>query len=248
MGEGSGLYPTLDSGTPRTPLEAYIFYTLGRFDGDPCLEDDERDEDGDYLSNQEELGGVLSGPEWWAGVYKEPAYREVYEGTDFLDRDTDGDATVDGLDDQDFDDFLNIEEINRGAPAWTEKSTAPGSRTGLWVHPFNPCLPSPQSRTCSKYTPVGNPAAWPPFSKDTDSAIKNRWSLYGAPLYGAGTLYPVTYPDPNWVDDPADPDDKPAMLSVPTEIWSPTGMPGGYDTTEMPPLHPLPRPDLGWTP
>src|SRR3712207_247336 len=129
----------------RYPLSAgspYRVYTLDRFGRDAydgCLNDGERDEDGDWLSNRDEVFNALSGPEWWAAVYKEPAYRVIWEGTDWLDWDTDGDDTPDSKDDQDDDDFWNIEETNRGAQSVDKESNLmrTGETSGLWVDAFN---------------------------------------------------------------------------------------------------------------
>ena len=249
IGEGTGNYPDLDSA--GVVLDEYEYLTLRRDDGNVCLDDSERDEDGDFLSNFEELTGPMSSPDWWAGVYEEPTFRPEhapYIGTDWLDRDSDGDDTWDGLDDQDGDDFLNIEEIDRGAKTWTEKSTGPGALdAGLWVHAFNPCLPNPRAKTCPTRRPVGDPAAWAPYSEDVDNVLKERWPLYANPLYGwAGPFTPLAYPVTYTVDDGPDPDTDPDVVQVPAEVWSPdpADMPPGYDPTTMPPLHPLPRPEL----
>lgn len=101
------------------------------FDGDGTLTDDERDVDGDGLSNiQEAHGGVPNDfavmmriahyPD--AGeadafpnddcdyVYK-PAIERPYLEPDYLDWDTDGDGVWDGNDDQDHDGVSNVDEI-----------------------------------------------------------------------------------------------------------------------------------------
>lgn len=226
-----GSYPTLMSGGVVKP--EYRIYTLDT-NGDGCLDDGERDEDGDFLTNVQETTGALSGSGYWTDVWKDAPFRIDYPGTDFLDRDSDGDGTVDGLDDQDFDDFLNIEEIVRGAPVVDKHDVYSGDMSGLWVGPFNPCLPSWKSRTCPVYVPTSG--VWLPFF---DAAPANpRWPLYGRALYGLGSPNPIEYADPAFVDDPNNPNDKPAMLQRPAELWD--GIASGSQT--LPPDHPLPRP------
>ena len=243
IGEGTGTYPNPFQVDGVTLKEEYEIYRLSR-GGDECLDDAERDEDGDFLSNHDELTGPLSGQSWWSTATQEPIFRLAYAGTDWLDADSDGDQTVDALDDQDFDDFLNIEEIERGAKLWTDKREYPqipphvasdARIYGLWVDPFNPCLPSTESRTCPNGRPVGAPGAWRPYFADSEKPGKPRWPLYGTALYAG-----IEYPDPSWVDDgnPATLPNEAPMLAGPVERW--TGMPAVDQT--MPPLHPLPRP------
>jgi hypothetical protein len=89
---------------------------------DNCLSDDERDEDADLLTNFDEIAGRMPAASWWASEYKEEGvYPDAPGGTQWLDRDTDGDGIADGIDDQDHDDFLNIEEIERGNRYMLEK-------------------------------------------------------------------------------------------------------------------------------
>ena len=115
--------------------------------GNGSLSDDERDVEGDGLGNWVEAHGPLSSQAWWSAIYSsEQAYGVSFAGTDWLDADSDGDALIDGLDDQDHDGYNNITETRRGP---------------YWVNPFNPCLPDPNSPTCSLHPPVDNP--WPPF-------------------------------------------------------------------------------------
>jgi hypothetical protein len=121
-------------------------------DGDGWLTDDERDFDGDRLSNWTEANGPLQ-PTWWQAVrpFKdETPYFNTYIGTEMADRDTDGDGVVDGDDDQDFDGWNNVQEMRRGPH---------------FVHPFNPCLPDPNSRTCSRHIPADlAEKPYPPFN------------------------------------------------------------------------------------
>jgi hypothetical protein len=205
----------------------YSVYSLdrvGRHAGDGCLDDAERDEDGDYLTNWDETVGPfkIDGTQWWAGVYSEPAFKSLYYGTDWLDADTDNDKTVDGLDDQDHDDFLNVEERYRGDYSRTKSNADGPSRLGLWVQPYNPCLPSPNSRTCPPSLLLDRDA-WRPFKKADDPDPVPRWPLYGI-IDGTRKGDDIS----DVVYDPAD--------SLP-EVWSGAGFP-----QRLPAQHPLPRP------
>jgi hypothetical protein len=213
-----GLFPLAPSSVP--------FYTLD-LNLNGCLDDRERDEDGDHLTNFTETRGILSGPSWVEDRYKEPAFPVVYAGTNWLDEDSDGDGVVDGFDDQDFDDFWNVEEQYRGTRSSKEpdpEETAPpagaeklpwrdtGVRTGLWVAPFNPCLPSPRSRTCPQAREFDSKVYMPFLAPDTTRTgwPIQRWPLYGEPFF-AGYVSGVE----QWVSP-------------------------GYAQT-MPPAHPIPR-------
>jgi hypothetical protein len=227
-----GTFPVLYDNNGDVKPE-YASYTLDT-DGNGCLDDGERDEDGDFLTNVQETSGALSGPQYWVDIYHDVPFRNAYPGTDYLDKDSDGDGAVDGLDDQDFDDFLNVEEIHRGAQVVDKDGDWIGDMSGLWVGAFNPCLPSWKSRTC----PVAVPptGAWLPFGDTTPP--QPRWALYGRALYGLGTPNPIKYPDPTFVADPAHPEITAPMLDRPKELWN--GMPVLSQT--LPPEHPLPRP------
>jgi hypothetical protein len=124
------------------------------FDGDGELSDDEKDFDGDRLSNWVEVNGSLL-PKWWTVVKpfdQETKYFNAYDQPDYLDPDTDGDGRVDGEDDQDFDGWNNIEETWRGP---------------YFVHPFNPCLPTYESRTCADKVPAELDPPYPPFNGES---------------------------------------------------------------------------------
>ncbi len=186
---------------------------------DGCLNDAERDEDGDYLSNFTELRGSLSGPEVFKSDWKEPLYPLNYAGTDWLDADSDGDTRPDGVDDQDNDDFWNIEEAYRGAQTVDKEDIDSLRRDGLWTNPFNPCLPSPNSRTCGNIIANGGAVYRPFVGIDAKRADwpKPRWPLYGAAFF-------------NGEND---------LVTTP-EIWN--GI-SEADQETLPPMHPLvPRP------
>jgi hypothetical protein len=139
--------------------------------GNGWLSDDERDEDGDGLTNYMEAHGFAQ-PGYWAAKYnREAAFHIAYMGTSLVDPDSDGDGLIDGADDQDHDDYPNIVELSRIAITWSHghsidpkdlvvASGDPSPSFGR-VNPFNPCLPYTDSRTCPMYIPFGG--AWAPF-------------------------------------------------------------------------------------
>jgi hypothetical protein len=146
-------------GTQRSQGDVDYVKHAGDFDldGDGIITDDEKDADNDGLTNYDELIGPLSGQGWWSAKYPdEGAYQPSFGGTNFVVRDTDGDGIPDGADDQDHDGFTNFEESSR-----EDGRVHPKYPAHLWVNPFNPCLPSVNSPTCSKHPPITNP--WPPF-------------------------------------------------------------------------------------
>jgi hypothetical protein len=120
-------------------------------DGDGKLTDDERDADGDGLSNIVEFKyrGTVA---WWTSAYsgEQPYTATTFYELDPTVADTDGDGVLDGADDQDHDGYDNFSEMERSR-----------AQIGLRVQPYNPCLPNPHSRVCSRYVPFQN--AWPPF-------------------------------------------------------------------------------------
>jgi len=129
---------------------------------DGFLTDDEKDVDGDGLTNWDEAHGRMV-PAWWQAAYpSEPPYTLTYLQTDWLDPDTDGDGLPDGADDVDHDGYSNASELDREA-------------VRLWVQPFNPCLPDPTSPVCSKHPPFDNP--YPPFGPtyDPNEPVPLRW-------------------------------------------------------------------------
>jgi hypothetical protein len=232
----NGTYPTLFEADGVTVKAEYRIYSLDRRDLDGCLDDGERDEDHDFLTNVEEAHGALTDPGYWGKLTLEPLFPQGYAGTDWLDPNSDGfdvhddNDSVDGLDDQDFDDFLNVEELLRGTPVRNSKNAYTTTERGLWVHPFNPCLPAVKSRTCPTGRPVGDPGAWRPYFKE--DPLGPRWPLYGT------ALYQITEPDPTWVDTtPNDPTDSAPLVTRPPERWD---APAGVSQT-LPPEHPLPR-------
>lgn len=140
---------TQNTGGPvavTTPAQAQLDLS-----GDGNLTDDERDADGDGLSNVVELN--YSGTQaWWDAAYTEekPYTLRPFADLDPTDVDSNGNGIADGADDQDQDGYSNVQEMQLGR-----------RRTGLRVQPFNPCLPDPYALTCSRYVPFSN--AWAPF-------------------------------------------------------------------------------------
>ncbi len=149
--------------------------------------DDQRDADGDHLTNYVEASGPLSGPEWWnlwtkkksvkcSDKYVETTYPVKYLGLDFLKKDTDGDGIDDDVDDVDFDGIKNVDEISRPTD-WcdTYVSVGPGSGHNAGdvdpahimarVNPFNPCKPV-YSDTCHLHPPFG-------YYPDSDDYIED---------------------------------------------------------------------------
>src|SRR4051794_615998 len=118
--DGNGVRPEFARGTapvssPDVTRPEYAIYTLdrlGRHAGDGCLDDAERDEDGDFLSNWEETVGPFGpgtlGRDWWKGVYSEPDFKLASSGTEWLDADVHGDHVAGGPADQDHHALLHV--------------------------------------------------------------------------------------------------------------------------------------------
>ncbi|HEU4701207.1 MAG TPA: hypothetical protein VFS37_01905 [Conexibacter sp.] len=153
---GHSTFPLLYSdGTQTTggPVAVPPGMEWADMSGDGFLTDDEKDVDGDGLTNWDEAHGRMW-PDWWIAVYdQEKPFTLTYLQTDWLDPDTDGDTLPDGPDDVDHDGYPNASEVDRTPPVgpW------------YWVQPFNPCLPDPLSVTCPQHPPVRDP--YPPFAQ-----------------------------------------------------------------------------------
>jgi len=141
--------------------------------GGTKLDDSERDEDADGLTNWAETRGCMQQSYWTALYKKEAAYPLTYPGTRHDDPDTDGDGIRDGADDEDHDDIPNVMECSRYLAAEDAgpiamdalDASAPnvdGRQREGWVNPFNPCLPYTRSRGCKQIVTIG--AGWAPFS------------------------------------------------------------------------------------
>ena len=125
------------------------------------LTDDRRDVDSDGLPNWWEANGPMQ-PDWWTNIFTDELdYGVEYAGLDYLDPDSDGDGRLDGPDDIDHDGYTNAQELSRSAPLPDESD--PSILLPRWVQPFNPCLPTPESITCSLHPPAPLDESWPPF-------------------------------------------------------------------------------------
>lgn len=114
-------------------------------DGDGALSDEEKDVDGDGIGNWDEIRGRMSVGQWPAYSSTPPV---VFLQPEFTVTDTDGDGVVDGDDDQDHDDFSNLVEMT-SVPA-QPYPYSPGADPNDY-HPFDPCKPDPNSRTCTRH-------------------------------------------------------------------------------------------------
>ncbi|MDQ8043211.1 MAG: hypothetical protein AAGC46_04170 [Solirubrobacteraceae bacterium] len=141
------------------------------------LSDDEKDFDGDGLSNWSEFNGPSTQAYWAAldsKLGENPYTLRPFSDLDPTNPDTDGDGVLDGLDDQDDDGWNNLSEQYR-APTYATNEIA------YMVNPFNPCLPDWHSPTCSRYAPVTG-TAWTPFDLPTLPTAPIGWDVKaGAP-------------------------------------------------------------------
>jgi hypothetical protein len=144
---GGSSFPLLYSDGTQTsggPVQVTPQTAWADLNGDGFHTDDEKDVDADGLTNWDEAHGRMT-PKWWREIWaSEPEFDLVYEKTDWLDPDTDGDTLIDGLDDVDEDGWSNAQDLARGP---------------YWVQPFNPCLPDYESRSCPLHPRFANPYA-----------------------------------------------------------------------------------------
>jgi hypothetical protein len=163
---------TQNTGGPVPTAGNPALQALDLLNRDGNLTDDERDADHDGLSNIVEYNneGTLN---WWAsGPFKDekPYYWRSFAQPSAIDPDSDGDGVLDGADDQDADGYDNYTEMELNR--WN---------SGLFVQPFNPCLPDPYALTCSRWIPLDSGAVYPPFD-DNDEAkyfgqlVPLRWT------------------------------------------------------------------------
>jgi IPT/TIG domain len=181
-------------GMPNPPYEFPAFY-----DFEPgAWWDFERDADADGLNNFIESSRGPGQASWWGGYFGQeaiqiPAWPKVKPGCagqspgdfttrrpflslDLGDADVDGDTLLDGEDDQDNDDWINIVELYEtqkdvdgngnvvpaeenedgelvAVCAGVELPTINRDGFPYVVNAFNPCAPNPRSRTCPYYKP-----------------------------------------------------------------------------------------------
>src|SRR3954452_7636310 len=152
------------------PDPAGPLYALD-INGNGTLTDDERDADGDGLSNWDESHGRMTA-DWWKAMYDgtnnplETPYPITFGPVNLADPDSDGDGLLDGADDTDFDGLTNAFEVERPGNWKTtfvavgpkiahnynpttgqadfDPATAPvepGFKYYSRVQPFNPCKP-----------------------------------------------------------------------------------------------------------
>jgi hypothetical protein len=156
-----------------------FYFDFGSGYRDGWLDDSERDEDADGLSNYQETLGCMNRGFWNNVFSKETPYPLTYAPTRLDDADSDGDGIRDGADDQDHDDVPNLMECNRVLAAGIDdngdgrldedprSAQAPRGTINAsgFVNPFNPCLPHASSRTCRDIV-SGTP--WAPFNADDE--------------------------------------------------------------------------------
>ncbi len=170
-------------------------------DRDGNLTDDERDFDGDGLSNMVEFN-YTGTQAWWKTIdwhykphgpaatgavsYVEPPYEQrAFSDPDAVDPDSDGDGILDGADDQDNDGWSNFVEMQLAR-----------ARSGYRVQPFNPCLPDPHARVCSRWIPSEG-TRFPPY--DIVDSVTNATSGMPGDAIPFAWYAPVDYQD--WVDN-----------------------------------------------
>ncbi len=157
-----GLQKSKDPAPAAPPGLLYNWVT--DIDENNQLWDDERDADGDGLSNYDEQHGQFT-EAWWPAQHdgtNEPK-ESKYPNIDFLDvedlpqrdaladNDMDGDQIVDGNDDHDHDGVSNQFELRRPANWLAEVA---GGNPWAYTNPFNPCKPF-NSERCHSHPPFG---------------------------------------------------------------------------------------------
>jgi hypothetical protein len=170
----------------------YAYPDMYDIDEDPGVyRDDERDADGDGVGNFIESARGPGKYTWWQGFWKQDAIqveawkKESYCGQrpgdydqrpfadlDLADPDVDGDTLLDGEDDQDNDDFINVLELYEVFKDLDGNGGPPGSPNPAWcgrpldavpsitfggvdsaLNAFNPCAPNMESRSCPERVP-----------------------------------------------------------------------------------------------
>ena len=141
-----GQPPAWRGGAFGVPVPIQAFPATYNLHDDADWRDDERDADGDGLSNWLESVNGPSRPSWWAGYWqvevrsiepwKKTGYctpeqrpgdfaQRPFANLDLADPDVDGDSLLDGEDDQDNDDWNNITELYEVVYDLDENGTQP---------------------------------------------------------------------------------------------------------------------------
>lgn len=166
----AGLQKSVDQDASTDIVRAYQ-----DMNGDGKLSDDERDGDGDGLTNWDESSHGRMRQEWWDKIYsgqngapKETRYPNTFPGVSIFDPDSDGDSVNDGDDDQDHDGLSNAFEVARTGNwedtyIWYGSFPFPGAGDPIYpdganpwsrVQPYNPCKPV-RSHSCHLHPPIG---------------------------------------------------------------------------------------------
>ena len=163
-----------------------LYYSDGTQHSHGTVTDDERDEDGDGLTNWDEINGRMTTGFWTACYSGEGTYPVPFAGTSPVDADSDADGILDGADDQDHDGLTNLQELSRSvavaavggthADQWgsVKCQVASGEQANALdpqarVNPFNPCLPDKNSPTCERHPAFGT--AFAPFDANGDKYL-----------------------------------------------------------------------------
>jgi len=159
---------------PAAPV-ANLYNWATDLDENNQLWDDERDVDGDGLSNYDEQHGHFT-ETWWVaqhGGSPDERKESKYPDIDFLDvedlpqkdaladPDLDGDGVVDGADDHDHDGLTNQFEVRRPDDWYTDaiddgagQAYPDAANPWAYTNPFNPCKPF-NSERCHTHPPLG---------------------------------------------------------------------------------------------
>ena len=150
-------YSDGDQHTQPDPVGANIW---NDWDRNGVLADDERDFDGDGLSNIYEFTAPDFAP--W-----EPPFPGTVR-PDIFDPDTDGDGVPDGLDDQDHDDVSNIDELRAGTWAMNPCDPVASRICPRWL--AEDATPTKPKHLCVSTTFMSDPPGFVKWAKEGDTA------------------------------------------------------------------------------
>ena len=174
-----GSYPDLYEADGTTVKTEYEVYSLDRRNFDGCLDDGERDEDGDFLTNFEEAHsrrqrpGLVGDRHERAGVPAWPT-RAPTGSTPTATATAPSTAST----------------TRTSTTSSTSRSSTAGLRSArrpTATRASRPACGSTRSTrasrrssraTCPTYMPLGNPGAWRPFFADMSEPLGPRWPLY----------------------------------------------------------------------